>query len=155
MRCTTCKGQVRPATVELKSVVSGHTFVSNVMAGKCQSCGEIFYPGPLLEMVDLIIAATLVRHGERSGEAMRFIRKAIGISAKELAELFGMTQEHVSRLEHGKHPVSEQVMALLGSIALDQADGRSAILDTLHAMRAPTKLGKRVPIEVPAKKWMA
>lgn len=149
MKCTTCKGAIRPAVVELKVKAAGHTFVADVAAGKCASCGEVFYPSALLDMVDLIIAATLVRSGERSGEVMRFVRKAIGMPAKELAELMGMSPEHVSRLETGKSPVSGNIMVLLGSMAIDMVNGKSSTREALEAMREPKKLPKKVAIALP------
>lgn len=72
------------------------------------------------------------------------------MQGKELTELLCLTPEHISRLEKGNLPVSDHVMALLGSMALDMTEGRTATRAVLTAMKRPTKLGKRVTVKIPA-----
>lgn len=139
---------MKEAREEYSLSVAGHTFVARRMrVMKCSRCKEVTYPLATLMRIDLLIAAQLARAGENSGEAMRFMRKAVGVKAMDLAALMDMSPEHLSRLENGKKPVDARIMALLGSMALDALEGRSTAMQALNAQQHPKKLGKSVPLE--------
>ena len=87
----------RPAT----RTVAGHSFKASVPALVCDSCGAIYFNGPALENFDLAVANKLARAGVSDGEAVKFIRKAVGLPAVTLAELLDTSPETVSRWERG------------------------------------------------------
>ena len=88
------------------------------------------------------------RAGESSGEVMRFMRKAAGLRALELAELLGVTPETVSRWETGKQPLEHRAMAILGSIVVERYEGRNSTLENLKALRNPRKLGRKIELSL-------
>ena len=95
--------------------------------------GEVYIEGPA---------------GETAGEALAFMRKAVGLSGIKLAELFDLTPETVSRLEHGKAPPDRRTVALLAALVKDQAAGRDGMLATLRSLQRPRRLGKSVKVAV-------
>jgi putative zinc finger/helix-turn-helix YgiT family protein len=109
---------------------------------RCSACGESFISGPACEAAELMIAKALVEHGEQSGEALRFMRKALGFKATELAELLDVTAPHVSRWENSRSAIPKQVFALLGAMADDRLSSRSTAVDMLRALRRPKPAGK-------------
>lgn len=140
-RCYQCKGDKLDATtVEESRTVAGRTFTGTVPAIRCASCGELYYPGPALEALDLEVAGELARHGEASAEALRFMRKALALKASEIAELLDVTRETVSRWEHGQQPVERRAAALLSAMVRDKLDGRTSTLDSLRALLKPDPL---------------
>jgi DNA-binding transcriptional regulator YiaG len=92
------------------------------------------------------------------GKEFKFLRKAIGIKAVDLADFLGVTPETLSRWENGKEPIStnaERVMRMRTYHSLrDKAPGVKADLDTLLNMKfKPVRLAgdgtmtfKRMPV---------
>lgn len=144
-RCGGCKtgklGQVRA----LDSVkVGGHTFSARVAALQCGHCGEVYFDGPGLERFELRVAVELARAGEGTEEAMRFMRKAVGLRAAEFAHLVDVTPETVSRWENGRQSMDHRALAVLASVVIDRFEGRTTMLDTLRAFNQPRKLARRI-----------
>lgn len=138
MKCPTCgSAELRDAEVELDRDVCGRRFKAKGPALRCERCGEEVVEFGVLGMFDLAIAADLARRGPTSAEAFRFMRKAIALPGKELADLLAVTPETVSRWENDKLPVERRALALLASIVLERAEGRTSTLDRLRALAAP------------------
>jgi len=69
-----------------------------------------------------------------SGEAFRFMRKAAGLRAKELAELLDVTPETISRWEKEHRQPDRKAMMVLGDLVLDRLKGEETALDRLRAL---------------------
>jgi hypothetical protein len=137
-RCTTCGGtKLTETDVELEREVAGRSFRAVGPGMRCTSCNEAFVPGGAVAAMELAIAAELARSGVINGEAFRFMRKAVGLPATELAALLDVAPEPVSRWENEKLPVERRALALLASMVLDRVDGVSTTLDRLRALRNP------------------
>jgi hypothetical protein len=67
----------RPAT----RTVAGHSFKASIQALVCDSCGAVYFNGPALGNFDLAVANKLARAGVSDGEAIKFMRKAVGLPA--------------------------------------------------------------------------
>lgn len=148
-RCERCKTGKLEKTVAPESIEVGtHVFTAKVPAHKCRKCGEIYFDGPALERFELRAAIELVRAGEASGEVMRFMRKAAGLRALELAELLAVTPETVSRWETGKQPMEHRAMAVVGALVAERFEGRTSTLDNLKALRSPKKLGRKIELSL-------
>jgi putative zinc finger/helix-turn-helix YgiT family protein len=144
-RCYKCKGETLEETkVEETRHLAGRTFTASVPALECSACGELYFPGPALEAFDVAVAGELARHGVVSAEAFAFMRRAIGMMARDLAELLDVAPETVSRWEHGKLPLERGPFALLAAIVLDRLEGRTTTLDRLKALLKPEPLPKLV-----------
>lgn len=125
--------------------VSGVRFVvEEVPAEICTSCNESYVADDDLARAELTIAAELARRGIRTGEAFRFMRKALGLKSNALAELFDLQPETVTRWEKGTQTLDPRAFALLGSVVVDRLAGREELaLERLRALRAPLKAPRR------------
>lgn len=149
-RCPKCDGKVEKTLVPDTVEVGRHVFSARVPAFKCRGCGEVYFEGAGLEQLELRAAVELARAGDATPESMRFMRKALGFKAAELAELLAVTPETVSRWETGKQRLEHRAMAVLGSLVIERAEGRTAMLETLEALRKPRKLGRTVKLSLTA-----
>jgi len=132
----------------MRRTVGGHVFVSKVRGRTCDQCGEATFADGEVERVDLAIARALVDEGIASGGAFKFIRKAVGLRATDLAELLHVTKETVSRWETNKVPIDHPARALLAMMLADRAAGGTSTQDVLRAMGAPKPLAERVELRV-------
>lgn len=137
-RCVQCKhmGLERSQT-EDQIEVGERTFTATLPVQVCPGCGETYIGFEDLGRFEHTVAATLARDGTSSPEAFRFMRKAIGMPAVELAELLDVTPETVSRWEHGKLRVERRALALLGSMVLERLEGRTSMVDYLRSLSEP------------------
>ena len=127
--------------------VAGHSFKASVPALVCDSCGAVYFNGPVLGEFDLAVANRLARAGVSEGEAIKFMRKAVGLPAVTLAELLDTSPETISRWERGVSHIDRAAFAILAGIVMERADDRSDSLERLRALRNPARLGPMVQIE--------
>src|SRR5229473_5387660 len=80
----------RPAT----RTVAGHSFKASVPALVCDACGAVYFDGPSLGDFDLAVANKLAHAGVSDGEAIKFMRKAVGLPAVTLAQLLDTSLSH-------------------------------------------------------------
>src|ERR1700694_2196802 len=119
-RCASCRnGALKSVQAEDEIVVGGAHFVGLLPGRRCQSCGETFFDSSVVRSFELVVAQVLGRQGLRSGEVFRFMRKALGMTAVELAELLDGTPETVSRWETGKWTVDRRALAILSALVND------------------------------------
>lgn len=127
-------------TAERRVSVGGVLFIADLPIVSSAS-GE--YEGWLDETVaahDIAIALWLIEHGACSGDALRWIRKAIGMKANELAQNLGVTAETVSRWENAHMDVDPTAWVLLGAMVRDQAAGETRTVDALRLARERPRL---------------
>ena len=147
-KCSRCgnpglHAKKRPAV----RTVAGHSFKASVPALVCDSCGAVYFNGPALGDFDLAVANKLARAGVSDGEAIKFMRKAVGLPAVTLAELLDTSPETVSRWERGVSHIDRAAFAILAGIVMEKADHRSDTLERLRALRHPARLGQMVQID--------
>jgi len=111
--------------IGLKSVV-----LLNIVVYHCK-CGaivpEIPYAGLLHNRIALSV---LEKKALLSGEEIRFIRKAAGFSATELAHVLGMEKGTVSRWENDKQPIGKDADRLLRAVCFARTMERLAGVNT-------------------------
>lgn len=95
----------------------------------CPHCPGVSY-NLVPDIPGLIAAAAVARitiSGKLTGKDIRFLRKAISLTSKELANRLGVTEEAVSRWENDKQPIgpaSEKLLRLFVGFQLrDKAPG--------------------------------
>lgn len=148
-RCARCGGDSLVAAVVSEVMeVDGRTFEAELPATRCESCGEIYFDLGTIGTFEMLVAAKLVELGARSGAALRFMRKAMGMRAVDLAELLDVAPETLSRWENEQREVDLGTLMTVGSLVLDAARGASATLDRLKALRSPPPASDRVIIRV-------
>ncbi len=149
VRCVSCgKSALADTRQEQDLTVAGHTFTSTLPAQRCRSCGEIYFSASSLEAFELQVAASLAKAGERSGSALKFMRKASDLRANELAELLDLAPETIYRWESGKLSIERRALALLASMVLEKSEGRTNTLDELRVLRKPKRLPRRLRLKV-------
>jgi len=147
-RCGRCDQLLVTRKVDVSREVAGHVFVAGLPARVCRSCGETSYEASVLQRFDLHVASHLAEAGVGSGAAFRFMRKALGLRAVDLAELLDVSPETLSRWETEKRNLDRGALAVLAACVRDALAGRTATLDTLRALRAPRTLEKRVQLDL-------
>lgn len=149
MRCVMCKeGKLRRAALKLERNVAGHRFTTTVKGQACPICKEVYINGPDAERFELNVARALAEAAVTSGEAVKFMRKAAGMRAIDLAELLGVVPETVSRWETDRTVIDRSALAVVAMLVLDRANGTSRTEDTLRALAEPKRLAKRVALKV-------
>ncbi|MGZ3419641.1 MAG: helix-turn-helix domain-containing protein [Polyangiales bacterium] len=128
--------------------VAGCNFVATLPATACSVCGHLEVDHSTEDKFILRIAQILAESGVASGRAFRFMRKAIGLRATELAQLLSVAPETVSRWETEKRGIDRATIAVVASLVNDRTDGRRSTLDSLKRLRAPLTLPATMRIDI-------
>ena len=133
--CTRCDGAVREARERLSIELprSGVTASIEVPARRCARCGGVEVEPPVRARAHLALACGLADVGVETGEALRHMRKALGLRAADLARLLGVTPETISHWETGKAGASRAAFAALAAMVEDALAGRTTTRDRLAA----------------------
>lgn len=119
-RCTECGSDRLVEGLEQDTLtLAEQTFTAEVPAVRCEACGAVFFDGPALGDFERAAARELAQRGPATAETFRFMRKAIGMRAADLAEMLDVTPETISRWETGKLPMSRTTWLTLSSLVLD------------------------------------
>lgn len=117
-KCPNCDEQVTRGLTTHSVTLEGVTVSADLPSWTCQKCKESFFAGPTLARFDLFAAETFGLNGLATGEVFRYMRKALGLPATELAKMYGTTPETISRWENGKHPISRLETAFLTALVM-------------------------------------
>ncbi len=147
IRCPKDQGELKKLRKETSQTVAGHTFSKHVPAQECRKCGEIYYEAEVLGRFELEVAAALAEAGITSGEAIRWMRKAVGIGSGDLAALLDVRPETVSRWEHSKKPIDRGDYATLHQLVLERLKDSTATKDFLTRLAKPKRLPKLVRLD--------
>jgi hypothetical protein len=112
--CPTCRrtGTFRPwhGTITLRG------FEIPTSGIKCRACGEEIYTGDEVARGERLLAAAIVARGIRDGSDFKWVRKIAGYSAVEIAAMFDVRPETVSRWERGEVEVPRIAAYALGEL---------------------------------------
>jgi putative zinc finger/helix-turn-helix YgiT family protein len=111
-KCPRCKSAMKPWEGEVS--MYGVTVVA--MAHECGECGERTFTAEQSKELEQRVAKALVDAGARTGPAFKFLRKAAGLKAAELADILGVTPETVSRWEREKVAIPRAIAFTLGEL---------------------------------------
>lgn len=123
MKCPTCQTNkmkiehvARAFDLALPDIV-----VDGLEVGACSNCGETVsgYPRPL-ELSRLVVGTLIGKRGRLAPNEVSFLRGAIGLRGKGLAETLGVTPAQVSRWESGAMPISALADRLLRVLVASQ-----------------------------------
>jgi hypothetical protein len=134
-KCPSCGESLTASKKRQTQCVGGRDFIVTVTAGTCRLCGSVFLENASLQRAEMEIACDLARHGPVSGEAFRYLRKALGLRAIVVADLFGVTPETISRWENGQRTMDKVTWLTLGSLVLEQASRPPETLERLRELR--------------------
>ncbi len=136
-RCRQCgHGELRDGTetLSLKLPSSAVTASAAVPALRCASCGDVQIDSALARRFQLAACCELADAGLSSGEALRHMRKALGLRAAELARLLDVTPETISHWETGKASLNRAAFVAVCAMIQDALDGRTTTRDRLAAL---------------------
>jgi putative zinc finger/helix-turn-helix YgiT family protein len=139
-QCVKCHGPLSATEIPEEITVAGATFSGKVRAQRCDACGEVYIAAEDAMRFDLRVARELGSLGAAQGEAFRFMRKAIGMRAADLATLLGVAAETVSRWERGERPVDRAALTVLGALVTDKLEGRATTMKLLKAQQDPQEV---------------
>jgi len=150
-RCARCGGDESDLVAERSFDVAGHSFTAELPARRCAACGQLSFRPDALERLELLAASKLAEAGENTGEAFRFMRRALGMPAAELAPLLGISADALARWDRADY-VYKSAVELVGGLILGKLKGEhlsdpSAALDILLAYHAPRPLAKAVRLD--------
>lgn len=152
MKCEKCGSAlkservVRSYSPELPTVI-----VDGLEQTTCAEHGDsgVVYPRPS-ELSALVVGALLNKPGRLAPGEVTFLRGALGLKGKALAELFGVTAAQVSRWETGTMPISALADRLLRAIV---ASARGLPLPELRLIDARKSEPLTLRLELGRKGW--
>ena len=138
MKCASCGANaLKRAKVPTAIKVAGSEFVSELPGRRCTKGLVATVEGAAGARYELLVAAELVKRGLRGGDTFRFIRKALGMRAADLARVMNVAAETVSRWETAQREVDWPEFLLLGALVDDKLAGRTTVLSRAEALASP------------------
>lgn len=106
MRCLECGGMTRArrrSTYRYTESGLSNVMLSGITVHVCTKCRTKYAELPAVQLLHAAIAKDILAQREAlRGEEVRFLRKEMGIKAKDFAEMLGVTKVAVSRWENSK-----------------------------------------------------
>jgi DNA-binding transcriptional regulator YiaG len=147
-RCPRCnEAELRPALYPYARELDGRTFKAELEARSCAKCGEMLIPRPALLAADRALTAALAS-GPVGPEGFRWLRRAAGLAALELAALLDLTPGTVSRWENSKKPLERRAVAVVAALALEALGEPPRTRELLGKLASGRKPAKRVRLDV-------
>lgn len=113
MKCPICKN----GTLRAHKGTETHLGVTyDVHGRRCDACGEILYDDAEVSRQERVVAEGVIARGVRTGEDFRYVRKAAGLKAVDVAALLGVRPETVSRWERGELEFPRSAAFALGEL---------------------------------------
>ncbi len=150
MKCVQCGNDGFKATTTKHEVrIGDHVVRADVPAEVCTNakCKEVYVSADAMERMELQVAADIARSGNVSGDSFRFMRKALGLQAKDMLEVIGTPPETISRWEKGARDVDRFAWVTLATMVIDHTEERAPITrDVLRATLTPRPFPKVVKV---------
>jgi putative transcriptional regulator len=135
MKCDDCGG---PATTERNAVrryiIGGlpHVELHGVEVTTCQKCGKEGIAIPRIGQLHRVLADAFVRQRRMLAPVeIRYLRKHIGLSAADFAQMMGVARETVSRWETGAQPMGAVADRLIRLLVLRHEPTECYVVDDL------------------------
>jgi putative zinc finger/helix-turn-helix YgiT family protein len=111
MKCIECGGTTKTRREQnYKYTESGlnNVYLAGINVHSCEKCGTEYPELPAVRLLhDGLVKAILSQREALRGEEVRFLRKEMGIKAKDFAEILGVTKVAVSRWENSSKPLAK------------------------------------------------
>lgn len=168
MKCTDCGKALRvtrPKAYRYREVGLDSVLLTGIRVYVCPACKSESPEIPNIIGLHRLIAQRLVRKtAQLTGPEFRFLRKALGIKAKDLANCLGTTDVTLSRWETGTvpiNPAADRLLRALHSLHTMQA-GRAiepqrfitGFLDDLRQI-TPTSKPQPLDLRIPASRLVS
>ena len=147
-KCTACGVAIVERRREEHVVnFGGHRFTGQVIADVCPECGDSLVTADEIARVELEAARVLRDTGLVSGKSFRFMRHALGLTARTVAADFGVAHETISRWENEERPLDRLAWVTLAAMVHDRLEGHERTRVQLSATQKPAKLGRSVRLD--------
>jgi putative zinc finger/helix-turn-helix YgiT family protein len=117
MKCTKCRSEnvaERPETVRYDESGLPDVWLVDIPVRRCQACGERSLVIPRIGQLHRLIANDISsQEGRLAPAEIRFLRKHLGFSGVDFAEILGVSPESVSRWENGHETMAVPTEKLL------------------------------------------
>lgn len=116
MKCPECRTPMTAALEPYKYKECGLSYVTlqNIPINRCPSCGEVVVSIPKVTELHKVLAFAVASKPSRLGsEEIRFLRKYLGWSGVQFANIMAVAQETVSRWETGTAPMGQTAERML------------------------------------------
>lgn len=111
MKCPNCGKEMRSKVRDYEYIESGlkNVVLKSITVHECAKCGEVLPEIANVKQVHKWIAEYLLnKQAPLTGEEFRFLRKAMGKTAKELAGCLVVNPVSISRWENNKEKIGPQ-----------------------------------------------
>jgi DNA-binding XRE family transcriptional regulator len=122
-------------------------FQAQMQGFECPACRMAFEVGSTSERFELAVAREIIGMGISAGGLLKFVRKALGFRATELAELLDKTPETVSHWENDRSQPERSVWVALADMVDDRLEGKSTTRKRLEVFARPNQI-PRGPVTV-------
>ena len=136
-RCEACgEGELREGTETISVALPRCGVVASIAAPalRCRGCGAALVTKPVRARALLAVGRELADRGVHTGEALRHMRKALGLRAADLARLLDVTPETVSHWETGRALPGRAAFVAVAAMVHEALDGRTSTRDRLAAL---------------------
>jgi len=148
MKCSDCGGMTKTERGVVRRYDLGglpHVELHGVEVTRCEACGKESLGIPRIGQLHRLIAHAFVRQKRMLAPVeIRFLRKHVGLSGADFAQMMGVARETVSRWETGANTMGAVADRLLRLIVVTQEPSESYAVDDLlrglNDMPAPDKL---------------
>ena len=148
-RCAMCGAtRLRSENVLLTRKIAGHAFRARVPEYICDACGERFTTSEDLGSFDDAVALAVADARITTPDAVRYLRKALGMTGQELADLLGVRKESISRWENGKREIDLATFALLRQLVVERRAKERPLVDFLRRLHHPHRIAKTVTVKL-------
>jgi putative zinc finger/helix-turn-helix YgiT family protein len=108
-----------------------------VRGQRCSSCDETLFTGLEVDRQFGEVARVIAQRGIRTADELKFVRKATGFRAAEVAELLDVRPETISRWERGEAEIPRAAVYVVSQLLLAPEATRKA----LEALAEPAPAG--------------
>lgn len=122
--CIECGGKMRTEILEKYHYTEcglDYVYLKNVRQHTCEDCGAIRRKFPKIHAIHHAIADDFMINRPRrlSGALLRYVRKLCGYSSRDFANLIRVDPSTLSRYEHDKQEMSDQLDLIVRFIYID------------------------------------
>lgn len=135
MKCVTCAVAMTKGRETFRRTLAGIKIEIEMPVQRCRKCGATIVLGEAAAAGELAIAASFAAKGQASGETLRYMRKALGMSGVDLAEMLDVPPETLSRWENSQRPVDRFAWLVVGNLVLEHVDLPVSMKDRLKALQ--------------------
>jgi ribosomal protein S27AE len=149
-RCR-CGGELEEGTATLPVALFRCGVAASVtaQARRCPRCGEASFDADVAALGRLAVGCQLAAHGVQTGDALRHMRKALGLRACDLGRLLDVTPETISHWETGRVPTPRAAFAEVAAMVEDAYAGRTVTRDRLARLAEARAYPRAISVTLP------